>query len=62
MRVMRVRTFEVKRIQEKFTDVHVQVLLFFWEHRMIYCVWDLIPWKIVRYGSRIEGAKLYYKG
>ena len=43
MRVMKVRTFEVKGIQEKFTDVHVQVLLLFWEHRMIYCVWDLIP-------------------
>lgn len=62
MRVMRVRMFEVKGIQEKLTDVHVQVLLLFWEHKIIYCVLDLIPYKIVRYGSRIEGAKLCYKG
>lgn len=43
MRVMRVRSFEVKGLKEKFTDVHVQVLLVFWEHRMIYCVLDSIP-------------------
>ena len=42
--------------------MYICEFLLFWEHKIIYCVLDLIPYKIVRYGSRIEGAKLCYKG